>query len=225
MEPLKNPDLLDVLTATKAKNGFARLVNFIKKISPEENPGEIVKKIIEYFDFKTLTDDGAPSSEDRMGNLEVLASNASVYEKLEDFLADASLMSSADESSAKNSVTLMTMHAAKGLEFPVVFIVGMEDGLFPSARAEDEESLEEERRLAYVGMTRAMRQLFLTYAASRYSYGSRNYNMPSRFLIELGYNPHGSSGYKDSDEDSFNDFDDFSVDDFDPFPDDLPVFE
>ena len=225
LEPLKNPDLLDVLTTTKAKNGFTRLTNFVKKISPEENPGEIVKKIVEYFDFKTLTDDGTPSSEERMGNLEVLASNASVYEKLEDFLADVSLMSSADESSVKNSVTLMTMHAAKGLEFPVVFIVGMEDGLFPSARAEDEESLEEERRLAYVGMTRAMRQLFLTYAASRYSYGSRNYNMPSRFLIELGYNPYGSSGYKDNDEDSFRDFNDFDADDIDPFPDDLPVFE
>ena len=225
LEPLKSSDLLDVLTTTKAKNGFNRLANFIKNIIPEENPGEIVKKIVEYFDFKTLTDDGTPSSEERMGNLEVLASNASVYEKLEDFLADASLMSSADESSVKNSVTLMTMHAAKGLEFPVVFIVGMEDGLFPSARAEDEESLEEERRLAYVGMTRAMRQLFLTYAASRYSYGSRNYNMPSRFLIELGYNPYGSSGYKDNDEDSFRDFNDFDADDIDPFPDDLPVFE
>ena len=185
---------------------------------------------MEYFDFKALTDDGTPSSEERMGNLEVLAANAAAYENLEDFLADASLMSSADESSEKNSVTLMTMHAAKGLEFPVVFMVGMEDGLFPSGRAEDEASLEEERRLAYVGMTRAMRRLFLTYAASRYAYGSRNYNMPSRFLIELGYNPYGSAGYKDEDGDGFtdfkeDDFDDFGESDFDPFPDDLPVFE
>ncbi|MDO4399188.1 MAG: UvrD-helicase domain-containing protein [Candidatus Saccharibacteria bacterium] len=222
-EPLKNSDLLEVLGAAKAKNGFMRLVNFMKKVSLDENPGEIVKKVIEYFDFKTLTDDGTPSSEERMGNLEVLASNAAVYDNLEDFLADASLMSSADESSVKNSVTLMTLHAAKGLEFPVVFMVGMEDGLFPSGRATDnEEDLEEERRLAYVGMTRAMRKLFLTYAASRYSYGNRNYNMPSRFLTELGYNPYGSSGYKDSDGDGFNDF---TEDDFDPFPEDVPVFE
>ena len=230
VEPLKNPDILEALTAARAKNGFARLVNFIKKVSPSDNPGEIVKKIVEYFDFKALTDDGTPSSEERMGNLEVLAANAAAYENLEDFLADASLMSSADESSEKNSVTLMTMHAAKGLEFPVVFMVGMEDGLFPSGRAEDEASLEEERRLAYVGMTRAMRRLFLTYAASRYAYGSRNYNMPSRFLIELGYNPYGSAGYKDEDGDGFtdfkeDDFDDFGESDFDPFPDDLPVFE
>lgn len=221
-KPLLNPDILDVLSSAKAKNGFARLVNFIKKNTLDMNPGEIVQNIIEYFDFKTLTDDGTPNSEERMKNLEVLASNASVYENLEDFLADASLMSSADETSERNSVTLMTMHAAKGLEFPVVFMVGMEDGLFPSGRAEDEESLEEERRLAYVGMTRAMKQLFLTYAASRYSYGSRNYNTPSRFLIELGYNPYGSSEYKDEDGDGLTDFD---VDDFDPFPEDLPIFE
>ena len=230
-EPLKNPDILEVLSAAKAKNGFGKLVNFVKKISPDDNPGEIVKKVIEYFDFKTLTDDGTPSGEERMANLEVLVSNAAAYDKLEDFLADASLMSSADESVVKNSVTLMTLHAAKGLEFPVVFMVGMEEGLFPSGRAsEDEAGLEEERRLAYVGMTRAMRKLFLTYAASRYSYGSRNYNMPSRFLMELGYNPYGSAGYKDEDGDGFkdfeeDDFDDFSGGSFDPFPDDLLVFE
>lgn len=230
-EPLKNPDILEVLSAAKAKNGFGKLVNFIKKISLDDNPGEIVKKVIEYFDFKTLTDDGTPSGEERMANLEVLVSNAAAYDKLEDFLADASLMSSADESVVKNSVTLMTLHAAKGLEFPVVFMVGLEEGLFPSGRAsEDEAGLEEERRLAYVGMTRAMRKLFLTYAASRYSYGSRNYNMPSRFLIELGYNPYGSAGYKDEDGDGFtdfkeDDFDGFGESDFDPFPDDLPVFE
>ncbi len=237
-EPLFDPDLLDVLKTAKAKDGLRKLINFLKKERNEtnvaKNTGEVVRNIISYFDFKSLTDDGTPSSEERMGNLEVLAANAEPYEDLEEFLADASLMSSADESSAKNSVTLMTMHAAKGLEFPVVFLVGMEEGLFPSSRcSEDEAGLEEERRLAYVGMTRAMRKLFLTYAASRYSYGSRSYNMPSRFLMELGYNPYGSSagvgsmGYRDEDGDGFTDFtdDDFLDGDFDPFPEDLPVFE
>ncbi len=105
-------------------------------------------------------------------------------------------------------------------------MVGMEEGLFPSSRAcDDEAGLEEERRLAYVGMTRAMRRLFLTYAASRFTFGNRNYNMPSRFLIELGYNPYGSVGCRDEDGDGFTDFDDFSEDDFDPFPEDLPVYE
>ena len=225
-QPLLDIDLEVILSSGKARNGFMRLVNFIKKVDQGANPSEIVQNTIDYFDFKTLTNDGTPSAEERMRNLEVLAGNAENYESLDDFLADAALMSSADEKVSKNSVTLMTMHAAKGLEFPVVFLVGMEDGLFPSGRSEDEADLEEERRLAYVGMTRAMKKLFLTYAASRYSFGSRNYNMPSRFLLELGYNPYGSSGYHDQDGDGFTDFEDDEFgEDFDPFPEDLPVFE
>lgn len=233
--PLMNPDLSEALKSAKAKTAFAKLVGFYRMVGSTMAPSEIIKKAISYFDFRTLTDDGTPSAEERMKNLEVLESNAEAYENLEDFLADASLMSSADEASGKNSVTLMTLHAAKGLEFPVVFVVGMEEGLFPSARAAEETAgLEEERRLAYVGMTRAMQRLFLTYAGSRYSFGSRNYNMPSRFLMELGYNPYGSGGFggfgvsaRDEDGDGFKDFDDddFGSSDFDPFPDDLPVFE
>ena len=248
-EPLLNADLLDVLSTSKAKDTWRRLIDFIRKIKNETNvaenreknetnvaflnPGEIVKKIVEYFDFKSLTDDGTPAAEERMRNLEVLSANAGEYETLEEFLADATLMSSADESSVNDAVTLMTLHAAKGLEFPVVFIVGMEEGLFPSSRcSEDPADLEEERRLAYVGMTRAMQRLFLTYAGSRFSFGDRSYNMPSRFLTELGYNPYGSSGvgsvgFRDKDGDGFTDFgdDEFGESDFDPFPDDLPVFE
>ena len=231
-QPLLEPDLEGVLKSGKARTALAKLVGFYRAVADVSAPSEIIKKAISYFDFRALTDDGTPSSEERMRNLGVLVSNAEAYENLEDFLADASLMSSADETSGKNSVTLMTLHAAKGLEFPVVFIVGMEEGLFPSARAAEETAgLEEERRLAYVGMTRAMRRLFLTYAGSRYSFGSRNYNMPSRFLTELGYNPYGSAGYggrfRDLDGDGFSDngFDGFDESDFDPFPDDLPVFE
>ncbi len=222
--PLVDLEVMEILKTAKARNSLVRLINFIKKIKSEDKPDEIIKKIIEYFDFRTLTDDGTPSAEERMRNLEVLVGNALSYENLEDFLADASLMSSVDESFSNNSVTLMTLHAAKGLEFPVVFMVGMEDGLFPNSRvAEDESELEEERRLAYVGMTRAMKRLILTYAASRYTFGNRNMNMPSRFLIELGYNPYGSLGYRDEDGDGFSDFSpDF---DFDDFPEDLPVFE
>ena len=235
--PLKESDLTEVLSAAKARASLSQLVNFVRSVDPDVNPGEIVKRIIEYFDFRKLTDDGTPSSEDRMQNLEVLAGNAAQYGNLDDFLADATLMSSADESSVANSVTLMTMHAAKGLEFPVVFLVGMEEGLFPSMRCiDDTAQLEEERRLAYVGMTRAMKRLFLTYAASRYSFGSRNYNMPSRFLTELGYNPYSTTNYHDYngdgllDEFTDDDFDDNNFvlgdgDEIDPFPEDLPIFE
>ena len=227
--PLLDADFPEVLNAAKAKNSLIKLIQFLKSTSLDGNPGEIVKKIISYFDFVKLTNDGTPSSEERMQNLEVLANNAGEYESLEEFLVDASLMSSADEKSVKNSVTLMTLHAAKGLEFPVVFVVGLEEGLFPGTRAfDDEDELEEERRLMYVGMTRAMMRLFLTYAASRYSFGSRSYNMPSRFLTELGYNPYGSTGYRDEDGDGICDFDETDFDneeDFDPFPEDLPVYE
>ncbi len=221
-KPLFNADLPEVLNAKKAKDGLSKLIKFLKEAENSEDNEGLVRRAIEYFDFKSLTDDGTPSGEERMQNLEVLAANAREYDNLEEFLADVSLMSSADEKSGKNAVTLMTLHAAKGLEFPVVFMVGMEEGLFPNARAsEDNADLEEERRLAYVGMTRAMQKLFLTYAASRFSFGGRSYNMPSRFLTELGYNPYGSAGY-----DVFGgDSDDFSEDDFDPFPEDLPVFE
>lgn len=235
-QPLFNPDLPSVINSTKAKTALLRLINFLKTTDLEDNPGKIVERVIAYFDFHTLVDDGTPTTDDRMKNLEVLVSNASEYDTLSDFLADATLMSSADEATSKNSVTLMTMHAAKGLEFPVVFIVGMEEGLFPGSRAYDNEAeLEEERRLAYVAMTRAMKRLFLTYALSRYSYGTRSYSMPSRFLTELGYNPYGSSTYHDQDGDGFTDNsiegissdftdDDFGESDFDPFPEDLPIY-
>ncbi|MBQ6396286.1 UvrD-helicase domain-containing protein, partial [Candidatus Saccharibacteria bacterium] len=183
---LGDEELLSSLTP-KARGGVVRLLNFLTQVHEgEEDAAAIIELIVKYFDFSTLLDDGTPAGKERINNLVVLADNASKYETLEEFLADAALMSSADESSERNSVTLMTLHAAKGLEFPVVFLVGLEEGLFPSSRAEQEADVEEERRLAYVGMTRAMKNLFLTWAQSRFSFGGRNYTMPSRFLTERG---------------------------------------
>lgn len=201
--------------SAKAKISVQRLQNYLRQVDPSAIPQEIVDFTVRFFDFQTLLSDGTPGGEERFKNLETLAGNATAYETLDEFLADAALMSSADETTQKNSVTLMTLHAAKGLEFPVVFMVGLEDGLFPSARTVEEGDIEEERRLAYVGMTRAKEDLFLTYAKSRFAFGGRDYNAPSRFLSELGYNPYGLAD------------DDFSDDEFtdDPFPDDLPVYE
>lgn len=259
------------LLPPRARNSISRISNFLKDMRNSEGnddgvPGlvreitesgsesvttipaaEIVEKAVNYFDFATLLRGDTPDGEERMGNLEVVAANASAYDTLEDFLADAALLSSADESAGDDVVSLMTLHAAKGLEFPVVFMVGMEDGLFPSSRADNsEEELEEERRLAYVGMTRAMKDLFLTFAGSRYAFGGRTYNTPSRFLLELGYNPYGSGEFGESgvygvsvSEPSSNfgilggdpdgEFGGTSTtiepDDFDPFPEDLPIFE
>ena len=214
-------ELSEKLSA-KARGGLMRLVNFLTQARGEmeqESPREVVELIVKYFDMEGLLDDGTPTGKDRIRNLAVLADNAGNYETLEEFLDDAALMSSADESSDKNSVTLMTLHAAKGLEFPVVFLVGLEEGLFPSGRAEEEADIEEERRLAYVGMTRAMEKLFLTWAESRFSFGGRNYTMPSRFLTELGFEPFGSN------EEFFDECGDDFSDEVDPFPDDLPVYE
>ncbi len=186
-------------------------------------PAELIKELLDKINYREyLEQDDKLKAEERIENVEVLVGEVSAYPTLDEFLSDAALMSSTDEDSSKNSVTLMTLHAAKGLEFPVVFLVGLEEGLLPHIRSFEEkmEEIEEERRLAYVGMTRAMEELFLSYALSRFSFGGRNYNMPSRFLTDLGYNPYG---FNENNYDQNGDFDDFNIDD--PFPDDLPIFE
>ena len=102
------------------------------------------------------------------------------------FLQEISLYTDQDElDDERGRVTLMTLHNAKGLEFPVVFVIGLEEGLFPHQRSLDEHNEEEERRLCYVGMTRAQRELTLVYARSRTIFGARSFNLPSRFLDEL----------------------------------------
>ena len=179
---LLDAGLLDTLSG-KAKNNFARLQNFLRDLDMTLKPAEIIEKVIHYFGLAELVQDGTPSGDERAENLNTMIGNAAEFESLDDFLAEATLMSSADEQTSTNFVTLMTIHAAKGLEFPAVFLVGLEEGLFPSSRSDDEDSIEEERRLAYVGMTRARKLLILTYAGSRFSNGQRSYNMPSRFLM------------------------------------------
>jgi DNA helicase-2/ATP-dependent DNA helicase PcrA len=105
---------------------------------------------------------------------------------LERFLQEVALVADADtRADDEGLVTLMTLHNAKGLEYPTVFITGCEDGVFPHSRAIDEGGLEEERRLFYVGVTRAMRRLYLTYARRRAVFGAQSYGMPSRFLTEI----------------------------------------
>ena len=214
----------DQVLTGKAKNSFLRLQNFLKTIDRTANPSEIITEVINYFDFASLVDDGTPATTERQENLDALVGNTKDFDTIEDFLADSALMSSSDESTRNNSVTLMTLHAAKGLEFPVVFMVGMEEGLFPSLMSSDEDSIEEERRLAYVGVTRAKKRLFLTFTAVRFLHGKSNFNTPSRFLAELGYQPDpfnesfdnsfgGSYGNNFGDNRSHkinNDFDDFS---------------
>ena len=235
---LLDAGLLDALSG-KAKNNFARLQNFLRDLDMTLKPVEIIEKVIHYFGLAELVQDGTPSGDERAENLNTMIGNAAEFESLDDFLAEATLMSSADEQTSTNFVTLMTIHAAKGLEFPAVFLVGLEEGLFPSSRSDDEDSIEEERRLAYVGMTRARKLLILTYAGSRFSNGQRSYNMPSRFLMELGYDPYGSTNLNSSSSNnfgfnsqprnhsrSFDPFnDDIEYDDVDPFQDNPDPFQ
>ena len=122
----------------------------------------------------------------RMENLDELISVASECDDMNDFLEQVSLVSDTDDLADGSMVTLMTLHSAKGLEFPVVFLIGMEEGIFPHNRSLTEpEELEEERRLAYVGITRARQRLYLTHAWTRSIHGAPMYNAPSRFLEEI----------------------------------------
>src|SRR5207248_11401218 len=123
----------------------------------------------------------------RLENIAELVGSAREYESVDTFLEDVSLVADADEVPDDTSkVVLMTLHTAKGLEFPAVFVIGMEDGVFPHLRSLGEpDELEEERRLAYVGITRAQQRLYLSHAWFRKLWGSTQYNPPSRFLKEI----------------------------------------
>jgi DNA helicase-2/ATP-dependent DNA helicase PcrA len=141
-------------------------------------------------------DDGSLQAQARIDNVNELLSVTKEFESLAEFLEEVALVSSADTSNNGDAVTLMTLHAAKGLEFPVVFMVGMEEGVFPLARATfDAAEMEEERRLAYVGMTRAKEELVLTAARERLLYGNFQHNLPSRFLgdIDADFSFHSES--------------------------------
>src|SRR3954463_15757578 len=131
-------------------------------------------------------------AEGRLENLEELVGAARDFKqpadepRLEEFLQQIALFSEQDNlRDDEGIVTLMTLHNAKGLEFPVVFMLGCEDGVFPHMRAIESGDLEEERRLCYVGITRAKRQLYMTHARVRALYGAREWNVPSRFLAEI----------------------------------------
>lgn len=148
---------------------------------------EVVNKVVRQTGYKDFILDGTPEGETRWENIEELMAVASQASELDTFLEEVALISDVDNyDSGAEAVTLMTLHCAKGLEFPVVFMVGMEEGLFPHARSlMDMNELEEERRLCYVGMTRAKQRLYLLHAISRIVYGGIQANMKSRFLEEI----------------------------------------
>jgi len=177
-------------------------------------PSELIDYLVGAVGYREYILDGTPRAEEREENLGVLISDAKSYASLPDLLEEIALMSSADTDSTESKVTLMTLHAAKGLEFPVVFMVGMEDGLFPSSRALEEgpKQLEEERRLCYVGMTRAREELHLSYAQSRMQFGQRGYASPSRFLEDMGYELMQRQASIAPQPQDYNEFDEFVMD-------------
>jgi DNA helicase-2/ATP-dependent DNA helicase PcrA len=151
-------------------------------------PGELVTGVVELSGYRSeLLSEGTIEALGRVENIDTLVGMAAEYRTLAEFLEAASLVADSDQLGGDGTkVSLMTMHIAKGLEFPAVFLVGMEDGIFPHMRSlGDPVELEEERRLCYVGITRAERHLYVSHAWSRLLYGRGSSNIPSRFLNEI----------------------------------------
>lgn len=176
--------------AKKALVGLGEVLRILQaKIQAETPPSDVIETLIDKTGYRDYILDGTPRAEEREANIGALISDAKTFASVPDFLEEVALMSSADTDGNEQKVTLMTLHAAKGLEFPVVFMVGMEEGVFPNSRALEDgpAALEEERRLCYVGMTRARQELHLSYAQSRLQFGQRGYNPASRFLADMGH--------------------------------------
>ncbi len=150
---------------------------------------DFVEAVIRRTQYQEFLDDGTAQAAERIENVKELMSVAKEYDQvgLESFLEEVALLSGLDTiDESSDAVTLMTLHAAKGLEFPVVFMVGLEESIFPHSRALfDAAEMEEERRLCYVGMTRAREELFLYHANSRMLYGNSQHNPASRFLSDI----------------------------------------
>jgi DNA helicase-2/ATP-dependent DNA helicase PcrA len=177
----------------RAVQSFRTVIQSLQAGALELEVPELVQRVLDQTGYvAALEAERTIEAQGRIENLQELVGVAQEYQasspepSLSHFLQEISLFSDQDALTDQESrVTLMTLHNAKGLEFRAVFMVGMEEGIFPHSRSLEEQQLEEERRLCYVGMTRAQERLTLTHAAGRSLYGSRNYNLPSRFLDEL----------------------------------------
>ncbi len=199
MEIAAVPELVPGLgpAAVKALDRFASIVERLRELTEHSTVGDLLESVLEETGFvESLEAERTIEAQGRVENLQELVGVAREFDAnwegdrglpgLAEFLQQLSLYSEQDAlRDAESTVTLMTLHNAKGLEYPVVFMIGCEEGVFPHSRSIDEGNLEEERRLCYVGITRAEKHLFMTYARTRSLFGTRSYNMPSRFLDEL----------------------------------------
>ncbi len=191
---MADPEAAGVGTAgVKAVRGFHTMMQSLQAAAQELELDELLEAVLQRSGtLEAFEAERTIEARGRIENLEELVGVAREYresreeQSLSGFLQEISLVSDQDALGAEQSlVTLMTIHNAKGLEFRGVFVIGMEEGIFPHSRSIEENEIEEERRLAYVGMTRAMERLTLTHAMARSLYGRRDYNLPSRFLDEL----------------------------------------
>ncbi len=196
---------------------------------------QLLEKIIEITDYIDYIDDGTEMGAGRVENIKELKTVAAQYPSIDQFLENVSLLEGPETISGRhkveseyNAVTLMTLHAAKGLEFKHVFIVGWEEGLFPHSRSLlDNNELEEERRLAYVGITRAMQDLFLTYTLNRTIYGSQQTSIVSRFIADIPEalikfeNAYNQSGKRSSGPGNYKSKIQFYADQLDSMQDDI----
>jgi DNA helicase-2/ATP-dependent DNA helicase PcrA len=177
----------------KALRAFRTTLQSLMASAQELEVPELIEAVLDRSGYReALEAERTIEAQGRLENLEELVSVArewleqSAEPSLSGFLQEVSLYSDQDAIRGEGSlVTLMTLHNAKGLEFRAVYLIGMEEGIFPHSRSIEEQGIEEERRLCYVGMTRAMDRLTLLHASSRMLYGGRSYNLPSRFLDEL----------------------------------------
>ncbi len=195
---IDNIDEMDSLSErviNQLKN-FKQLVAELKTFAVE-GPSNAIIKILELTGYKDeLMKEGTLESQMRIENLDELLTSAfefenlydeeieEPYSKVRDYLESLALFTDSDDITEEDKILLMTFHNAKGLEFPVVFMTGMEENIFPNQKSENEFDIQEERRLCYVGMTRAEKKLYLTYSSTRTLWGGTNYNLPSRFLDE-----------------------------------------
>jgi DNA helicase II / ATP-dependent DNA helicase PcrA len=193
-EATADPEAAGVATASaRAVRGFRTIVESLMSAAQELAVDELVEAVLRRSGtIEAYEAERTIEARGRIENLQELVGSAQEYRARADdpglagFLEEVQLQSDQDTmASDGGQVTLMTIHNAKGLEYRVVFLIGMEEGIFPHARSIEDNEIEEERRLAYVGMTRAMERLTLTHSAARSLYGRREYNLPSRFIDEL----------------------------------------
>jgi DNA helicase-2/ATP-dependent DNA helicase PcrA len=175
--------------ARQALSELGDILSSLREVSETSTVAGLIDSLLRRIDYLNYLNDGTPQGEARQENVKELLSVAQEYQDagLAGFLEEVALVSDLDSADFNgDAVTLMTLHAAKGLEFPVVFMTGLEESIFPHSRAlYDQSEMEEERRLCYVGMTRARQELYMCYASSRLLYGGVQHNPPSRFLSEI----------------------------------------